>query len=102
MQEVNLEPRPLATLAALLPPRQAERFEEVAGHARRTLAGRTTWNINSTATGGGVAEMLHTLLGYFVAAGVQARWLVLDGDADFFATTKGLHNAIHGVGDPDA
>jgi trehalose synthase len=64
------------------------------------LAGRVIWNINATATGGGVAEILQTLLGYFLDAGVDARWLVLDGSADFFAVTKHLHNAIHGFGDP--
>jgi trehalose synthase len=42
-------------------------------------------NVNSTATGGGVAEMLQTLLSYARGAGVDARWLVIEGDADFFA-----------------
>jgi trehalose synthase len=102
VQEVTLQPRPLTSLATLLPQEQADRFHAAASHTSQALAGRTVWNINSTATGGGVAEMLHTLLGYFLAAGVAARWLVLDGDAEFFATTKSLHNTIHGVGDPCA
>ncbi len=100
MHEVMLEPRPLAALAGLLPADQAARFEGAAARAREVLAGRVVWNISATETGGGVAEMLHTLLGYLIAAGVDARWLVLDGDEQFFATTKCLHNAIHGLGDP--
>jgi trehalose synthase len=56
------------------------------------------WNVSSTAAGGGVAEMLRNLLGYVVGAGVRTGWLVLDGDAEFFAVTKRLHNAIHGAG----
>ncbi len=100
MQEVMLEQRPLAALAALLPAGQAARFEAAAAHAREVLAGRVVWNVSATETGGGVAEMLHTLLGYLIAAGVDARWLVVDGDEQFFATTKCLHNAIHGLGDP--
>jgi trehalose synthase len=43
--------------------------------------------------------MLHTLLGYVAGAGVRTRWLVLEGDPEFFALTKRLHNAIHGIGD---
>jgi trehalose synthase len=100
MHEVMLERRPLDALAALLPAGQAARFEAAAAHTREVLAGRVMWNISATETGGGVAEMLHTLLGYLIAAGVQARWLVLDGNEQFFATTKCLHNAIHGLGDP--
>jgi trehalose synthase len=102
MHEVALEKRSLAALSALLPAEQAARFEAAAARAREVLAGRMVWNVNATETGGGVAEMLRTLLGYFIAAGVQARWLVLDGDEEFFATTKSLHNAIHGLGDPSA
>jgi trehalose synthase len=41
--------------------------------------------------------MLHTLLGYFLDAGVENRWLVIDADEQFFAITKHLHNAIHGL-----
>ena len=58
------------------------------------LAGRTLVNVNSTAVGGGVAEMLHSLLGYAVAAGIPTRWLVLRGDAPFFAVTKRVHSPL--------
>lgn len=98
MQEVEFVPRPIEALGGVLPAEQAERFRAAAGRAAATLAGRTVWNVSSTATGGGVAEMLHTLLGYVAGAGVRTRWLVLAGDTDFFAATKRLHNAIHGVG----
>ena len=55
------------------------------------------WNISSTAKGGGVAEMLACLVGYARAADVDARWLVIEGDPDFFVITKRIHNRIHGV-----
>ena len=100
MREVTVEPRPLAALTAVLPEDHGRRFEAAARSAREILDGGTLWNVSATATGGGVAEMLPNLLGYLAAAGVRARWLVLDGDEPFFATTKCLHNAIHGVGDP--
>jgi trehalose synthase len=60
------------------------------------LAGRTIWNVNSTATGGGVAEMLQALVGYVSGLGIPIGWLVISGDAQFFAITKRLHNQIHG------
>jgi trehalose synthase len=53
-------------------------------------------NVNSTASGGGVAEMLQTLLAYARGAGIDARWLVIEGDPAFFAITKRVHNGLYG------
>src|ERR1700757_4534544 len=64
--------------------------------AARELQGRVIWNVNSTAKGGGVVEMLRPLLGYCRGAGVDARWAVISGQPDFFAVTKRLHNRLHG------
>ena len=47
-------------------------------------------------TAGGVAEMLQTLLAYGQGAGIENRWLVLDGDSHFFTITKRIHNMLHG------
>jgi trehalose synthase len=99
MHEIRPEPRPLDALAAVLPEGQRTRFEAATTRARDSLAGRVIWNVNATGAGGGVAESLQTLVGYFIAAGIDARWLVLDGSEEFFAITKCLHNAIHGFGD---
>jgi trehalose synthase len=74
-----------------------ERFAEAARRARDELQGRVIWNINSTAKGGGVAEMLRSLLAYARGAGVDARWLVISGDASFFRITKRIHNNLHGA-----
>jgi trehalose synthase len=60
------------------------------------LGGRVIWNVNSTASGGGVAELLRSLLGYSRGAGVDARWLVLSGGPAFFDVTKRIHNQLHG------
>ena len=60
------------------------------------LQGRVVWNVSSSAVGGGVAEMVRSLLAYARGAGVDARWAVVDGPPAFFALTKRLHNAIHG------
>jgi trehalose synthase len=63
------------------------------------LDGRTLWTVNSTARGGGVAEMLRSLVGYARGAGIDIRWLVVPGNPDFFRVTKRLHNRLHGADD---
>ncbi|MGA8665243.1 MAG: glycosyltransferase [Candidatus Dormiibacterota bacterium] len=65
--------------------------------ASRIFEGRRVWNINSTAAGGGVAEMLSTLLPYARGAGVDTGWLVISGDDEFFTITKRIHNRLHGA-----
>jgi trehalose synthase len=72
-----------------------EQVEEATRVAQEVLAGRVVWHINSTAKGGGVAEMLHSLLGYGRGAGVDLRWLTIGGSPEFFEVTKRLHNRLH-------
>ena len=62
--------------------RPAKLNERALARAGPTFADRTIWNVNSTATGGGVAEMLQSLLAYARGAGVDARWVVIQGDAE--------------------
>ncbi len=80
----------------VLSPHAAEVLHRAERLARKELAGRRIWNINSTARGGGVAEMLVTVLAYARGAGVDARWAVICADAEFFAITKRIHNLLHG------
>lgn len=92
-------------IAPLRPERFAEilasdayaRFGEVIGAARRLFAGTTVWNVNSTARGGGVAEMLASLLSYARGGGVDARWVTITGHPEFFEITKRIHNRLHGA-----
>src|SRR4051794_16232098 len=75
-------------------------FAEVrdgAARARELFDGRVIWHVNSTARGGGVAEMLTALLPYARGAGVDARWAVIEGDKGFFEVTKRVHNRLHGA-----
>jgi trehalose synthase len=71
-------------------------FENTSTRARELLGGRAIWNVNSTATGGGVAELLRPLVGYARGVDIDARWLVIDGAGDFFTVTKRIHNRLHG------
>lgn len=61
------------------------------------LAGKTIQNINSTAVGGGVAEILTRIIPLLKQLGVDARWDVIKGNEKFFSITKKMHNALHGV-----
>lgn len=96
LTEVPLTPARLERLAELLPEEQSSRLRSLIGTARELLDGRIVWNLNSTASGGGVAEMLQALIAYACGAGIDTRWLVISGDAPFFALTKRLHNFLHG------
>jgi len=60
------------------------------------LSGRTVQMVNSTAVGGGVAEMLNRLVPLAEELGLNIRWEVMTGGDDFFEVTKAFHNALHG------
>jgi trehalose synthase len=96
VRHVDVAPLDLTRFAALLPAERIDMLRRTAERARTTLDGRVVWNVNATAQGGGVAEMLQVLLAYGRGEGVDTRWAVLDGDPEFFAVTKRLHNLLHG------
>ncbi len=93
---VPLDTLSLERFSEVLAPAQWRALREGIERAGPMLAGRTVWNVNSTAAGGGVAEMLRSLLGYARGAGVDARWITIGGDPGFFEVTKRLHNRLHG------
>src|SRR5919109_799081 len=102
MTAARLEHVPVAPLAwerfrDVLTGEQAEALVRTVARAREALAGRVVWSVNSTARGGGVAEMLTSLIAYTRGAGVDARWVVIEGDTEFFRVTKRIHNRLHGA-----
>ena len=62
----------------------------------RPLAGRRVLHVNSTRAGGGVAEILHRLIPLQRELGLDARWELIEGDAEFYRVTKSFHNALQG------
>ncbi|MEA3283199.1 MAG: glycosyltransferase [Euryarchaeota archaeon] len=56
-------------------------------------------HINATYTGGGVAEILTSLVPLYNGLGVETEWNVIRGDDEFFSVTKSFHNALHGSPD---
>src|SRR5262245_19735460 len=95
-EEVPVASLSFEPLYGLLDREDSAQLNRDVERARKLLGGRVVWNVNSTAVGGGVAEMLQSLLGYARAAGIDARWLVIRGDESFFRVTKRLHNFLHG------
>lgn len=61
------------------------------------LKGTVIQNINSTAVGGGVAEILSRIIPLVKQLGIDMRWDVIKGNEKFFMTTKKVHNGLHGV-----
>lgn len=96
LSRVEVSARPVEQLEPVIGGERFDRLVGVATAFRKRLAGRSIWNVNSTAVGGGVAEMLQALSGYVADLGIDVRWAVIGGDAEFFALTKRLHNHIHG------
>jgi trehalose synthase len=96
IRQVPVAPIPLRRFDDILRPDQAEELEDTISRGRALLGDRVIWNVNSTARGGGVAEMLASLLAYTRGTGLDARWVVIDGDPAFFRVTKRIHNMLHG------
>jgi trehalose synthase len=98
MDDVTITPRDPFRFASVIGETRTDLLAvEAAQEALERLRGRSVININSTAAGGGVAEMLHVLLGYIRGVGVDARWMVIDGNPEFFTVTKRLHNHLYGA-----
>ena len=97
VREIDVPLRPLSRFEPLVGPERYADLHLAAIGAARRLDRRTVWNVSSTATGGGVAEMLQVLVGYIQDTGIDIRWLVMAGDTEFFTVTKRIHNRLHGV-----
>lgn len=72
---------------------------EVITHLRQLaapLAGATVVHVNSTRSGGGVAEILTKLIPLTQELGINAKWEIITGESEFFDCTKGMHNAMQG------
>jgi trehalose synthase len=99
-REVQVPSLSVERLRGLIDPDAWQRFEAGLRRAHELLDGREIWNVNSTSSGGGVAEMLWSWVGFARGIGIGMRWLTITGSPGFFATTKRLHNFLHGeVGD---
>jgi trehalose synthase len=82
-----------------------DRYEEIVGHPEvehlRKLAGRLAGkrivHVNSTRTGGGVAEILGWMIPLMQELGIDAGWEVISGPPEFYRVTKSFHNGMQGL-----
>jgi trehalose synthase len=96
LELVPVGPMDLHRFETVLTGAQYATLLELIKRAGGALEGRVIWNLNSTTKGGGVVELLRPLLGYARGAGVDARWVVVGAQPEFFEITKRLHNRLHG------
>ena len=95
--QVSLGSASIEPLHALLENAAWDGFTRTMRDTAAQLKNRAIWNINSTAHGGGVAEMLAWQIPYERGVGMDVRWLVIEGGTPFFTFTKRLHALLHGV-----
>ena len=94
MSEVAIATRiPLDEYTSLLGQGEIDELRVLA----KPLRGRSIEMINSTAVGGGVAEILNRLLPLAEELELNMRWDVMTGGDDFYGVTKAFHNALHGA-----
>ncbi|MFH1651878.1 MAG: glycosyltransferase [Chloroflexota bacterium] len=73
-----------------------EKLERLLSVAAR-LQGLRLLEINATAQGGGVAEMLLRVIPFLNSLGIEAEWKVIHGNPAYFECTKGMHNLLQGM-----
>jgi len=73
-----------------------DRIEEILSLAA-PLKGARVLHVNATPFGGGVAEILNSLVPLMVNIGLEADWQVIRAGDDFFRVTKGMHNSLQGM-----
>ncbi|HZT68003.1 MAG TPA: glycosyltransferase [Acidimicrobiales bacterium] len=96
LRDVDVPVLPLDRFRPLVGEERYADLQATARLTREAVRGRTVWTLNSTAAGGGVAEMLRVLVGYGLGTGLHVRWQAISGDEPFYAITKRIHNRIHG------
>ena len=94
--EVSLTPTRTHALRSVVSPAGWARLGAALEASRAELQGRTVWMINSTAVGGGVAELLRATVPYWLGTDLDARWAVVQAGPGFFRITKRIHNMLHG------
>ena len=92
LQEVALGQRSLADYTHLAGAGLIEEIRELA----EPLAGKRVLHVSATAFGGGVSEILYTIVPLMRDVGLDAHWQVILGREEFFNVTKLMHNSLQG------
>lgn len=92
LQPVDVGPKSLGAYEAVVGGEAIDRLRALAEPLRNTRVA----HLNTTAYGGGVSELLHSVVPLYRALGIECEWLVMPGDPEFFRVTKELHNGLQG------
>ena len=92
MDKIELTPKKFSDYEKIIKPELAEEIKELA----KKLKGIRVSNINATPVGGGVAEILKSLVPLMRSVGIDANWYVMPPSKKFFGITKQIHNALQG------
>ena len=92
LQIVDVETQPVEAYEPMIGREAVEELLELG----RALSGAKVVQLNATAYGGGVSELLRSMIPIYRGLGIEAEWQVITGDDAFFEVTKGLHNALQG------
>ena len=92
LQQVPTPAKALGDYAAVVGADAIDRLREIA----KPFKGARVLNVNSTAFGGGVAELLYTIVPLMRDLGIEADWQLMQAPDEFFVVTKAMHNALQG------
>ena len=93
LQKVDVGSKPLEPYADIVGRDFVDELRDLA----RALRGARVAHVNATSYGGGVSELLRSIVPLYRALDIEADWLVIPGHQDFFDITKGIHNALQGA-----
>ncbi len=93
LDHVDVGPRALSAYERIVPDEVLQEIRELAA----PLKGARVAHINATTYGGGVSELLRSMVPLYRGLGILADWKLISGGSQFFAVTKGLHNALQGA-----
>jgi trehalose synthase len=93
LDHVDVGPRPLKQYEPIVGEEALDEIRELAA----PLRGARIANINATTYGGGVSELLRSIVPLYRGLGIQSEWRLIAAEPQFFSVTKGLHNALQGA-----
>jgi len=93
MQNVDVAPKSLQPYVEHVGDKALDELRALAA----PLQGARVAHINATAYGGGVSELLRSIIPLYRSFGVEAEWFAIPGRPEFFEVTKGFHNALQGA-----
>src|SRR6267378_690588 len=93
MEEVAVATKRLADYRSVIGQTAYEELQALS----KLLKGKRIAHVNATSYGGGVAELLHSIVPLMTDLGLDVHWFVLSGTNPFFDATKAIHNALQGA-----